>query len=107
MFKAAFALGALEQSFSGSVAGRFLEASWRRCHSSSGCSLSQFLHVIPDRLMMMIRSLCGALAVVRQKSHWIITINGKMNIWKCKLIFPGVTLKQKIEITDFKPFLSC
>ncbi len=23
-----------------------------------------------------IRSLCGALAVVRQKSHWIITING-------------------------------
>ncbi len=33
-----------------SFAGRFLEASWRRCHSSSGFSLSQFLHVIPDRL---------------------------------------------------------
>ncbi len=34
-------------------AGRFLEASWRRCHSFSGCSLSRFvllLHVIPDRL---------------------------------------------------------
>ncbi len=31
----------------------FFEASWRRCHSSSGFSLSQFvlfLHVIPDRL---------------------------------------------------------
>ncbi len=39
--------------FSGSIAGRFLEASWRSCHSSSGFSLSQFvlfLHVIPDRL---------------------------------------------------------
>ncbi len=56
-------------SFSGSFAGRFLEASWRRCHSSSGFSLSQFvliLHVIPDRLDHdEIRSLCGALAVVR------------------------------------------
>ncbi len=39
-----------------SCAGMFLEASWR--HSSSGFSLSQFvlfLHVIPDR-QMMIRS---------------------------------------------------
>ncbi len=55
---------------------RFLEASWR--HGSSGLSLSQFvlfLHVIPDRLMI-IRSLCGAI-----KPHWIITINGKMNVW--------------------------
>ncbi len=63
MFKAAFALGALAHSYSGS----FLEASWR--HSSSGFSLSQFvlfLHVIPDRLNDdQIRSLCGALAVVR------------------------------------------
>ncbi len=53
MFKAAFSLGALVHSFSGSFAGRFLEASWR--HSSSGLSLSQFvvfLHVIPDRLMI-------------------------------------------------------
>ncbi len=76
--------------------GRYLEASWRCCHSSSGFSLSQFvlfLHVIPDRLDDdQIRSLCGALAVVRQKSNWIITINGKMNVWKCKLIFPTDTL---------------
>ncbi len=42
----------------------------------------------------------------KQKSHWIITINGKMNVWKCKLIFPTDTLQQKIEITDFKPFFS-
>ncbi len=48
-------------SFSGSFAGRILEASWRRCHSSSGFSLSQFvlfLHVIPDRLMMIRSDLC-------------------------------------------------
>ncbi len=60
-----FALGALVHSFS----GRFLEASWRRYHSSSGFSLSLFvlfLHVIPDRLEdEEIRSLCGAMAVVR------------------------------------------
>ncbi len=93
MFKAAFALR--------SFAGSFLEASWRRWHSSSGFSMSQFvlfLHVIPDRLDDdQIRSLCGALAVVRQKSHWIITINGQINVWKCKLIFPTDTLQQKIE----------
>ncbi len=53
-----------------------------------------------------IRSLCGALAVVRQKSHWIITIIGKINVWKCKLIFPIDTLQQKIEITDLKSFLA-
>ncbi len=95
MFKAAFALGALAHSFSGCFAGRSLEASWRCCHSSSGFSLSHFvlfLHVIPDRLDDdQIRSLCGA-----QKSHWIITINGKMNVWKCKLIFPTETLYSKI-----------
>ncbi len=45
-----------------------------------------------------IRSLCGALAVFRQKSHWIITINGKMIVWKCKLIFPTDTLQQIILI---------
>ncbi len=68
-------------------------------------SLSQFvlfLHVIPDKLDDdQIRSLCGAL-----KSHWIITINGKINVWKCKLIFPNDTLQQKIEITDLKPLLA-
>ncbi len=47
-----------------------------------------------------IRSLCGALAVVRQKSHWIITINVKINVWTCELIFPTDPLQQKIEITD-------
>ncbi len=43
----------LAHSFSGSFAGRFREASLRRCHSSSGLSRSQFdlfLHVLPDRL---------------------------------------------------------
>ncbi len=63
------------KTFNSTVA--FLEASWRRCHSSSGFSLSQFvlfLHVIPDRLDGdESRSLCGALVVVRlfgkQKSH--------------------------------------
>ncbi len=40
------------------------------------------------------------------KSHWIITINGKMNVWKCKLIFPTDTLQQKIETTDLKPCLA-
>ncbi len=111
MFKAAFALGALAHSYSGSFAGSFLEASWR--HSSSGFSLSQFvlfLHVIPDRLMMIRSDLCvehwllsGSLC--KQKSHCIITINGKMNVWKCKLIFPTDKLQQKIEITNLKLFL--
>ncbi len=54
-------------SFSGNFSDSILEASWR--HSSSGFSLSQFvlfLHVIPDRLDDdQIRSLCGALAVIR------------------------------------------
>ncbi len=54
-------------SFSGNLSASSLEASWR--HSSSGFSLSQFvpfLHVIPDRLDDdQIRSLCGALAVIR------------------------------------------
>ncbi len=39
-------------------------------------------------------------SLCKQKSHWIITINGKINVWKCKLIFPSDTLQQKIEITD-------
>ncbi len=54
----------------------------------SVCSVSSY--VIPDRL----------------ESHWIITINGKMSVWKCKLIFPTGTLQQKTEITDLKPFLA-
>jgi len=31
-----------------------------------------------------------------QKFHWIITINGTINVWKCKLIFPTKTLQQNI-----------
>ncbi len=31
-------------------------------------------------------------SVCKQKSHWITTINGKINVWKCKLIFPNDTL---------------
>ncbi len=53
-----------------------------------------------------IRSLCGALDVFRQKSHRIITIDGKIYVWKCKLIFPTDTLQQKIEITDLKLILA-
>ncbi len=49
---------------------------------------------------LMSDSLCN------QKSHWIITINAKMNVWKCKPIFPTDTLQQKIEITDLKAFLA-
>ncbi len=44
-------------------------------------------------------------SLYKQKSHWIITNNGKM-VWKCKLIFPTDSLQQKIEITDLKPFLA-
>ncbi len=94
-------------------ANRFLEVSWRRCHSSSGFSLSQFvrfLHVIPDRLDDdEIRSLQHWLlpdSVCKQNSHWITKMNGKMNVWKCKLIFPTDTLQHNIEITDLKPYFS-
>ncbi len=45
-------------------------------------------------------------SLCKQKSHCIITINGKMKVWKCKLIFPSDTLQQKIEIIDLKPFLA-
>ncbi len=109
MFKAAFALGALVHSFSGSFAGRFLEASWRRCHSSSGFSLSQFvlfLHVTPDRLMMIRSDLCV--------EHWLLSdknLTGLLQLMT-KSMFGNVnwyfllTLQQKIEITDLKPFLA-
>ncbi len=33
-------------------------------------------------------------------------IVSKINVWKCKLIFPTDTLQEKIEITDLKPFFS-
>ncbi len=72
MLKAAFALGALVHSFPALQVG----FSWRHCHSSSGFSLSQFLHIIADRLEDdQIRSLCGALAVVRLLVHTKISLN--------------------------------
>ncbi len=43
------------------------------------------------------QTLCGALAAVRQKPHWIIRINDKMQVWECKLIFPTDTLQQYIR----------
>ncbi len=49
---------------------------------------------------LLLDSLC------KHKSHRIITINGKRNVWKCKLIFPTDRLLQKIEITDLNHFLA-
>ncbi len=50
-----------------------------------------------------IRSLCVALllsdSLCKQKSFWIITINGKIKDWKCKPIC-------HTEITDLKRFLA-
>ncbi len=46
-------------------------------------------------------------SLCKKKSHWIITINDKMNVWKCKLIFPTDTLQQKLEITGLKKFFFC
>ncbi|KAI2646959.1 NADH-quinone oxidoreductase subunit I [Labeo rohita] len=53
--------------------------------------------------MMMRSDLCAehwllSDSLCKQKSHWIITINGKQNVWKCNLIFPTDRLQQK---TDF------
>jgi len=88
---------------------RFPQVSWRCCCSASGFSLPPFLHVITDRLDGgEIRSPCGSYRLLSdslciQKSHWIITrINGKMNVWKCILIFHTNT--QNIQITGLKPF---
>ncbi len=50
--------------------------------------------------------LCAEHWLLSDKNLWIITINGKLNVWKCKLIFPTDSLEQKIEITDLKPFLA-
>ncbi len=51
--------------------------------------------------MMMRSDLCvehwlSSDSVCKQKSHWIITINVKMNVWSFKLIFPTDTLQQNI-----------
>ncbi len=88
MFKAAFVLGSLEQSFSGALQVAFLKrlGDVATVLLDLVC-LSLFCFFMSFQTdWMMIRSLCGA-----QKSHWIITINGKMNVWKCKLIFPTDT----------------
>ncbi len=92
-FKAAIALGALVYSFQGGLQGGFLK---RLGDVVSVCcvSSSHSDRLDDDR----IRSLCGELAVFTQKYHWIITINDKMSVWKCKLIFPTDTLQQKILI---------
>ncbi len=87
----------------------FPEASWRRCHTSSGFTLSRFvlfLHVIPDRLDDdQIRSLCGARAVAKLPSSKNLTGMG-VNVWKCKLIFSTDTKDRNKEITDLKLFFS-
>ncbi len=113
-FKTAFVLGTLAHSFSDSFPGRFLQVSWRHCHSSSGFSLSLFCFFMSfQKDWMMIRSdLCVEHWLMSdflciQKYHWIITINGKRNVWKCKPIFPPDTLLQNIEITGLKPCCCC
>ncbi len=35
-----------------------------------------------------------------------LKMNGKMIVWKCKLIFPIDTLQQTLEITDLNHFLA-
>jgi len=48
---------------------------------------------------------CGSYRLLCiHKSYWIITINGKINVWKCKLIY---TLLTQQKITCLKPFLVC
>ncbi len=86
-----------------SFAGRFLEASWRRCHSSSGFSLSSCHSRQTDD--DQIRSMRGALAVFRLFVQTNLT--GLLQLMaKCKLIFPTDTQQKKIEITNLKPFFS-
>ncbi len=57
-----------------------------------------------DGLMMIRSDLCLEHWLSSDKYYWIIAINGKMNVWKCKLIFPSDTLQKNIKITDLKPF---
>ncbi len=66
--------------FSGSFAGRSLKTSWRRCYGSSGFSLFQFCFFVSFQTdwMMMRSDLSGfSQTPCANKSHWIITINGK------------------------------
>ncbi len=70
-----------------------------------------FLHVIPDRLMMIRSDLCVGHwllsdSLCKQQSHWMITINGDGNVCTCKRIFPTDILQQNIWITDLTPCFS-
>ncbi len=52
--------------------------------------------------MMMISDLCVehwlfSDSLCKQKSHWSITINGKMNVRKCKLTFPTRAVQRPLE----------
>ncbi len=63
-----------------------------------------FMSFQTDWMMMMIRSDLCVEHWLLSDIHWIITINGKINVWKCKLIFPTDTLQQKIEKNDLNPY---
>ena len=103
VFRAGFVLGALEQSFSGALQEGFLKRLGDTVLLDWVC-LSLFCFFMSLQTDWWWSDQISVFS--KQKSHWIITINGKMNVWKCKLIFPTDTLQQKIEITDLKPFLA-
>ncbi len=90
MSKAASVLGALEQSLR-SFAGGFSKRL-----GDTVCSVSSCHSRLTDDDQISVWS--------KLKSHWIITVNGKINRWKCKLVFPTDTLHKKIEITDLNNF---
>ncbi len=67
--------------------------------------LSLFCFFMPSFFMMR-SDLCVEHSLLwdssyKHKSHWIITVNGKMNVWKYKLIFPTDTLQKKIETNTY------
>ncbi len=106
-FKAAFAFGALAYSFQvalqvgllkhfGDVATVLLD--WVRL--SLFCFFMSF-----QTDWMMIRSDLCVEHWLFSDSHWIITINGKMNVRKYKLLFPADTTA-KDRNNWLKPFFS-
>ncbi len=111
-FTAAFALVALAHSFFfffqflkhlGDVATVLLDL--------VGLSYFCFFISFQTDWRMMRSDLCvehwlSSDSLCKQKSHWIITINGKMNVWKCKLLTLTDTLQLKIAITDLNKFLA-
>ncbi len=73
-------------SFSGSFAGRSLEASRDVATvllDLDRLSLFSFFLSFQTDWMMMRSDLCVERWQL-SKSHWIITINAKINVWKCK-----------------------